>query len=455
MKELNPQKYRKMLEKERLYKQKKRDEMKMKLALEEKARNDRYLAWIQHVRAKEEKAVDEDKSISATSTSASTSASILVSKATNCPNGSPKQDNVLIGSRASLRIKEQEEEKLNSWRMKQKRVNEKFRGINSFVVKQFHEIHCELMSFVSIVLSSLFMYPFRSPWSDNPEGFVITCDSTYGNDRTMNFMKASYLRQSFSKREDGESELVEVPVYGNGTGTATFGVTPSQRCCRGMSPSMLSILKIVQKAMEDYFRDDESVNSNVELNTCELILYYDEKCIRYHRDVTYSSDGKYIPSSNSQIDRTPVCILTIGDTRELDFALHNFMGTKHGGETTMQLTHGSLFFLHPNDEMDVDRPIPDAQDVLRTHYRHRSLGVAGDPHSLSVGFVFRSCKTYQVVKRLSGWYYPHVPSSTDTALMCDEVLRTYFSPENKEVREEDMKSLQSLFLRLNENWLKS
>ena len=69
VKELNPQKYRKMLEKERLYKQKKRDELKMKLALEEKARNERYLAWIQHVRAKEEKAVDEDKSISATSTS--------------------------------------------------------------------------------------------------------------------------------------------------------------------------------------------------------------------------------------------------------------------------------------------------------------------------------------------------------------------------------------------------
>lgn len=357
--------------------------------------------------------------------------------------------------RKSQRLLEQTTQKKKSHRLSKEQIKRaKLNVMKSFIVPDVHRIEKELILHVSKVLSSIFMYPFRTPWEGGAKGAVITFDSVYGSKPTNCAKKIPYLKQSYSKQcKDDGLKTVLAPIYGSGTGSTTFGIPSTQRCCREMSASMLSICNIVEKLMKKYLGDDNTVNTNVDLNTCELICYYDDKRIRYHRDMTYTKNGDYNLKSNSQIESTAVCILVIGDTRELLFRLHDYDNKAYGDVITMPLMHGCVLFLHPNDERDVLRWISSEQEYVHTHYRHCSEGVAGDKNLFSIGFVFRACHTTHLVDTQTGAFSPTRRDSSRKCLDCDKALKEYFSPSKNEEREADENSLMQLFIRLNENYL--
>ncbi len=225
-----------------------------------------------------------------------------------------------------------------------------------------------------------------------------------------------------------------------------------------MCDDMKCLRTAVQKLMVDTFRSDPSVNRDVEFNTCELISYFHDKHIPFHRDTTMNRDGTYNETRNSQIKDSVVAILVAGDERFLEFALHNYDGCRQNDQpAVIKLSHGTIFFLHPHDEYDCERSISGERVV--SHFRHRSKGVNGVLNRLSVGFVFRACRTTQLVDKKTGNYISDNEYKTQTeenktkARHFDRLLNDYF--ENKELKSHHEEVLRNLYIGMSSKYEKN
>ncbi|KAK1738391.1 hypothetical protein QTG54_011060 [Skeletonema marinoi] len=305
------------------------------------------------------------------------------------------------------------------------------------------------------ILSELFEHPFRPPWSGGEKGFIISINSACGNNRYLNIERPGYLRQSYSlsccdQRRSPRSTTREGYVYGAGTGTVTFGDVATQLCCREMCGDMVRIRDTAQRVMEEAFKSDSSVNTGAMFNTCEVIFYYEEKEIRFHRDMTFIN-GKYSEKCNSQIENTAVGILVVGDSRDLEFALHNPAGQQIDDDPSIvNLSHGKLLLLHPNDEKDCMRCI--SGERRECHFRHRSKGVKSRAGELSVGFVFRCCKSRQLINKSTGQYIINKSEKSEKEVEFDSALDSYF--KNTPLVKEHQRFLQDLFLPMRDKYLK-
>ena len=140
-----------------------------------------------------------------------------------------------------------------------------------------------------------------------------------------------------------------------------------------------------------------------ELNHMVLLAYYDKehvdkdvKQLGMHRDQRWSSGGKFMNSSNSQQQNTATCILTLGDTRDISFQCYkdNDTGDKKGpimidnefSSHKFCLKHGSLFILHPRDEITMLRIIFD--EYCSTYFKHGNVFFGKD--GISIGLAFRT-----------------------------------------------------------------
>lgn len=133
-----------------------------------------------------------------------------------------------------------------------------------------------------------------------------------------------------------------------------------------------------------------------------FIAYYDKRRLgrdieqlAMHRDCLHDGEGNFVDSANSQEEHTATCILTIGNTRKLRFQCYK--DDKVDGEVkvnegynnhTFQLTHGSLFVLHPSDEETILREYFDT--CSRTFFKHGN--VCFGKNGLSIGLVFRTTR---------------------------------------------------------------
>ena len=303
---------------------------------------------------------------------------------------------------------------------------------------------------VNKVLSDLFLHPFRKPSVGGMEGIVISFNSAYGNPVRSNIDRYTYGRQSYSlshcdnqqrRRSDRHCTTRYAYVYGAGSGASSFGDSSTQMVCREMSTEMKLIRSKLQEIMEETFAGDETVNTGVNLNTCELIMYYNDKGIPFHRDMTFSREGNYLDKKNSQVENTPVVILVVGDTRELEFALHDYDGYRQQDKPKIiKLSHGMVFLLHPSDEKDSLRIIKGENCV--SHFRHKSKGVKGRKGSLSIGFVFRCTKSRQLVNKLTGQYILNKTEKSEREMIFDQELEDYFADSSlKEYHEQFLKEL--------------
>lgn len=155
-----------------------------------------------------------------------------------------------------------------------------------------------------------------------------------------------------------------------------------------------SMASDLQSHLEAYFKDDQDIEIK-KLTHCTVLLYYDKQQLnknveqlRKHRDNRYRPDGTLVPNNNSQEAHTPTCVLTVGDSRSLDFGL--FIGTKKvqgATEISFDLHHKTLFVLHPGDEVPRVR-FSFGKKCKPSFYKH---GVKfGKGKKLSIAFLFRS-----------------------------------------------------------------
>ena len=135
----------------------------------------------------------------------------------------------------------------------------------------------------------------------------------------------------------------------------------------------------------------------MKFNSATMLFYYGKSGktvtqLSYHRDQQYWRDGSLNPLQNSQTPYTPTCVLTVGHSRVMRFILSDGKNDdrySHIQLKPLHLCHGSLFILHPCDEIPRQRSkfIEHSNEYL--YFKHG--GVKHGPNDgLSVAFVFRN-----------------------------------------------------------------
>lgn len=190
-------------------------------------------------------------------------------------------------------------------------------------------------------------------------------------------------------------------------------------------------------------------------NIVSVISYWSngkmKKVINLHRDQRYSSTGKFLTKENCQKEGTVTAILVFGDNRELQFFLcrhkKKLDGNNRGPHLVdpepwvFDLKHGTLFILHPEDEMLLDRFYHVGD---RTFFRHGGHGV--DRGRLSLGLVFRVSVHSHTVFSKTGRVKlspkkKEMGERSPTFAASDEVLKKYVSSESKKERDSETTSL--------------
>jgi len=227
-----------------------------------------------------------------------------------------------------------------------------------------------------------------------------------------------------------------------------------------MDPRLELVSSAIVKAVNALYPEtDMDVGEN---NSVTSLLMWDKRgeCknteqVQLHRDNDHDNKtGKFCAHNNSQKENTPTCVLTIGMPRNLQFELHKGNFNRKPGDrgtlpvhkpfacTTVPLTHGSLFVLHPEDERSLLREYFDETHL--TFWKHGKVYFGKD--GLSIGLAFRQTtsteeckiKTGEVV--LSG---ERKKKAEGKRKPFDKALKKYL--EDAEGKREDEGRLQGLY----------
>eukprot|EP00986_Skeletonema_menzelii_P015056 scaffold10966_cov80-Skeletonema_menzelii.AAC.2 len=146
------------------------------------------------------------------------------------------------------------------------------------------------------------------------------------------FIPATHLRSkelSFSKTDlsaiPADDNTRECFVYGVGYGSSTFGTVAEQVAYREWTAEMQIIADAIEQELLHKFSADPNVDVNVHLNELEVISFYDWKKITFHRDQSYTAEGKKFEATIVKRYHLHSCKLKMGIdtwlTRENPFLL--------------------------------------------------------------------------------------------------------------------------------------
>ena len=130
-------------------------------------------------------------------------------------------------------------------------------------------------------------------------------------------------------------------------------------------------------------------------------------------------------------------VLCFGDPRHLDFTIHKVTQRKNEKickSKSFNLTHGSLFVLHPNDEKPLVRPFCNTNKS--TFFKHSCKGVAKG--QMSLGIVFRSVSHFCQVNKSTGCAVSDVSDGARRSISDNAVIK-YFNGKMKEEDENNFR----------------
>jgi hypothetical protein len=151
--------------------------------------------------------------------------------------------------------------------------------------------------------------------------------------------------------------------------------------------------------------------------------------IAVHRDQDFKKDGSFDQINNSQIQDTATAVLCFGDPRHLDFTIHKVTQRKNEKickSKSFDLTHGSLFVLHPNDEKPLVRPFCNKNES--SFFKHSCKGVARG--QMSLGIIFRSVSHFCQVDKRTGCVVSDVSDGARRSIADNAVIK-YFNGKMK------------------------
>lgn len=216
--------------------------------------------------------------------------------------------------------------------------------------------------------------------------------------------------------------------------------------CRPFTDSMEIIATSVLRLVRQTFPDHEPFNH------MSCIGYWDKKRINLHRDNSYCRyTGEFKTTQNCQKEGTVTAILAFGDTRDLQFFLCRHKKKTDGKKRqpylvieepwVFELKHGTLFILHPCDEMLIDRFYSSG---VRTFFQHGCEGVGKG--CLSLGLVFRVTVHSRAVFSKTGRVVFTAEEKERVAqnpmfAQADEEMKRYVSSALKKERDEQTTAL--------------
>ena len=164
----------------------------------------------------------------------------------------------------------------------------------------------------------------------------------------------------------------------------------------------------------------------------------------------FKKDGSFDQINNSQIQDTVTAVLCFGDPRHLDFTIHQVTQRKIEKickSKSFDLTHGSLFVLHPNDEKPLVRPFCSKNEP--SFFKHSCKGVARG--QMSLGIVLRSVSHFCQVDKRTGCAVSDVSDGARRSI-ADNAVITYFNDKRKKEDENRFRCVWNMCKNKHFNW---
>ena len=233
-----------------------------------------------------------------------------------------------------------------------------------------------------------------------------------------------------------------------------MGTDKENQVIHTMTPEMEEMIDIAWKAM---LADDDLAHlcrdAKKRPNNCSVQLYTSGDDIKQHRD--NEEDSRNVMEEN-----TPVIVVTVGDTRHLQFS-HEYDMEKYKGKRDAKFKsagrvqesqhshifaqkHGSTFVLHPLDEKKKVRKVASGFKHSGALFQHGVESERGK-NFCSIAFVFRTLVDSAVVPvvRTSQKVIPKLPKTEREAFhrknwnkqrMIDEKQGSVFKKKVKKIR---------------------
>lgn len=249
------------------------------------------------------------------------------------------------------------------------------------------------------------------------DGLLHSMDAPHCNEPSPTWTRPAAVAIYFGENQNliNEEGTVWRAAYGTGTGASSVGRDPRDFCVMYYGSRHRRVAAILKECVRATAEAEQKTCGNISswqnitqlttstsYNFLEMKVYLNGKKLGAHCDVLYCKDGK-LSAGNTQRENTPVLVYSVGCARilvmerqecELDKTTRNFGCWKNTGERTeFKLSPGSIFLLHPEDEIPSVPPVGEEPPVSiwnknkRSRFRHSVKPVKS---GVSIAFVFRS-----------------------------------------------------------------
>jgi hypothetical protein len=197
-------------------------------------------------------------------------------------------------------------------------------------------------------------------------------------------------------------EYITRYMYGLGSGGGSVGTDCRYLQNKQMTHDMIvfahELLDYLRQNKKKLFRGADAMDLEQAFNSVTILTYIgndiideiNSSSLSMHADQVYSTDGVFSTTKNTQKVNTPVVTVTMGDERTLHMAKRRVtkpgVWTELDDETNIpfKLNNGSVFVLHPSDEVPKER---DGAGEAKSQFHHGGVKVT---EGLSFAIVFRT-----------------------------------------------------------------
>jgi hypothetical protein len=184
--------------------------------------------------------------------------------------------------------------------------------------------------------------------------------------------------------------------YGAGSGTGSVAINESHRVIRRWTPEIDYMAKAIWEMIEADDNYKHLADGFKGFNHVAELPYGKHNNVGKHNDCAHDKNGKFCHKQNSQAENSPVAILTIGDTRPLEFYRRFVRGGIWVDEkepcARFDMSHFSVLIVDPDDEKPKKRNNKDGKIQNKLNFVHGVPPPKSKERNadfLSCAFVFR------------------------------------------------------------------
>ena len=268
------------------------------------------------------------------------------------------------------------------------------------------DVKCgKIFTWSYLAMEELIMSPLNTS-----KGITIATESPYGY-KHINLLRRSVLRQLYGRNVELQCPIngTQRYSYGYSKMNAAVNTDPMNSVTKPFGYYLQNITNEVNKMLIERKTelDLEWMDFSTSFNHCTALLYYADPSLKkeavmpFHCDITYNHKGGYVDSKNEQVENTPTVIISLGDSRYLNFQCQICMINKKTGRMNwvvmkgnlirrrIQLADKTIFVLNTIDE----RPAIDPSTGCFLRYQHGNVVV--NKSTMSCAWVLRVVKNIE------------------------------------------------------------